>query len=85
MLDPSLSFIAGLFHDIAYFTSQSHFDHSTRSADIFLKLKHSLTKEQQDIIYTMIKNHSDKENSHDDYSELLKDGHDECEQFKFLL
>lgn len=74
-LDIELCAIIGLFHDYSQFIRLSSFNHAKYSSEMIyeLLLQYPFTEEEINIIVTAIKNHSDKENIHDDYSELIKD------------
>ena len=74
-LDIELCAIIGLFHDYSQFIRLSSFNHAKYSSEMTLELleQYPFTKEEINIIITAIKNHSDKEITHDAYSELIKD------------
>ncbi len=73
-LDPYLCKIMGLYHDIAQFINHNSFNHAKLSSEMTRKLLTDILDENElDIVCNAIKNHSDKDSKHDDYSELLKD------------
>lgn len=74
-LDVELSAIIGLFHDYSQFIRLSSFNHAKYSSEMVLELlkQYPFTDEEINIIVNAIKNHSDKDVKHDNYSELIKD------------
>lgn len=75
-LNMELASIIGLFHDIAQFLNQSSFNHALLSANYTqttMEKSKLFNQTEIQIVYTAIKNHSDKHIIHDNYSELLKD------------
>ena len=74
-LDLELSAIIGLFHDYAQFIRLSSFNHAKYSSEMTLEIlqQYAFSDEEINIIITAIKNHSDKETTHDVYSEMIKD------------
>ena len=74
-LDVELSAIIGLFHDYSQFIRLSSFNHAKYSSEMVLELlkQYPFTDEEINIIVDAIKNHSDKDVKHDNYSELIKD------------
>lgn len=74
-LDIEIAAIMGLFHDYSQFINHSSFQHAIRSKELLIPIlkQTSLSLEKQKIILYAIEHHSDKENEHDIYSELLKD------------
>ncbi len=73
-LDIELAMIIGLFHDFSQFINHSSFDHSSRSQMLLSPhLQDDFSIQEQQIICTAIKNHSDKQRIDDPYSELVKD------------
>ena len=74
-LDLELSAIIGLFHDYSQFIRLSSFNHAKYSSEMVEELlaQYPFSEEEINIIVTAIKNHSDKEQIHDEYSELIKD------------
>ncbi len=75
-IDLELISIIGLFHDYSKYIQHTSFDHASRSADLTKQIlidSHLFNNEEIDLIYTAIKNHSDKQHIHDLYSEIIKD------------
>ena len=74
-LDLELCAIIGLFHDYSQFIRLSSFHHARYSSEMVFELlkQYPFDDDEINIIITAIKNHSDKEIIHDDYSELIKD------------
>lgn len=74
-LDIELAAIIGMLHDYSTFITGTSFDHAYRSSTMVKELLMSLNFEEHDIniIVEAIKNHSDKNKVHDEYSELIKD------------
>ena len=74
-LDIELAAIIGMLHDYSTFITGTSFDHAYRSSTMVKELLISLNFEEHDIniIVEAIKNHSDKNKVHDEYSELIKD------------
>ena len=71
-----LATIAGMLHDISKSYYDDTHDHATKSAvlarEILTKLQLA-TPAETDMICTAIHNHSDKDNTHDSFSEVLID------------
>lgn len=74
-LDLELSAIIGLFHDYAQFIRLSSFNHAKYSSEMVLEIlqQYAFDDEEIKIITTAILNHSDKDITHDAYSEMVKD------------
>ena len=75
-LDVELAGVAGLLHDIATYTSGSAHEHARRSAEQASQILGTagvFAPGEVDAICTSIAHHSDKANTHDPFSELLKD------------
>ena len=74
-LDPELSAIIGLFHDYSQFINHTSFNHAVMSSEMVEKIlqDYLFSEEETSIIVNAIKNHSDKNQTHDAYSELIKD------------
>lgn len=71
-----LAMIAGYLHDLAYYKSHYHDNHAKRSADLAIAIlneKTHLSQEESNAIIQAINNHSNKDQIHDDLSEVLKD------------
>ncbi len=74
-LDNELAGIMGLLHDLTIYKDHSHFDHASRSAILaknILEATQLFNEKEISIVEKAIKNHSNKKQYHDDYSELLK-------------
>lgn len=74
-LDIELSAIIGLLHDYSTYITGTSFDHAYRSSMMVKQLLNDLNFDEKEIsiIVEAIKNHSDKDKIHDEYSELIKD------------
>lgn len=75
-LNMELAYIIGLFHDIYAFYSGSYACHGQSGADmvrVVLRKNDAFYDYERMIISSAIFHHSDKENLHDEYDELLKD------------
>ncbi len=75
-LDEELASIIGLLHDCSTYLTGTSFDHAARSSDIARKILNDLdlfNRVEINIICNAIRNHSDKDKLHDEYSELIKD------------
>lgn len=81
-LDIELAGCMGMLHDFATYYTNTSFDHANRSAMLaktLLAELHVFEDREIEVIYQAIYHHSDKENTHDDYSEVLKDGDVLCQ------
>ena len=75
-LDLELASIIGILHDLATYKFNSSFDHANRSAIIakdLLEKSNLFTAKEIELIFIAIKNHSNKKQIDDNYSELIKD------------
>lgn len=75
-LNEELASIIGLLHDCSTYLTGTSFDHASRSSDIARKILnelHLFDRFEINIICNAIRNHSDKDKLHDEYSELIKD------------
>jgi len=75
-LNEEIAAMAGMLHDIYTYkegSSLNHAKHGSVLSRIILKRLEITTEEETDLICEAIFNHSDKLNTHDSYSELLKD------------
>lgn len=75
-LNSELATIAGLLHDIYYFKTLEHFNHAHLSAELardILEDFNIATDDEIKIISNAIYHHSDKENTHNEFDEMLKD------------
>ncbi|MFQ6791591.1 MAG: HD domain-containing protein [Thomasclavelia sp.] len=75
-LDLELASIIGILHDLATYKFNSSFDHANRSAIIakdLLEKSNLFTAKEIELIFVAIKNHSNKKQIDDNYSELIKD------------
>lgn len=72
-LDIELAGIIGLFHDFIQFTQHSSFQHGPRCGEWIESILDDFTDEEKAIIQEAITHHSEKEKTHDIYSEILKD------------
>lgn len=75
-LDLELASIIGILHDLATYKFNSSFDHANRSAIIakdLLEKSNLFTAKEIELIFIAIKNHSNKKQIDDKYSELIKD------------
>lgn len=75
-LDLELASIIGILHDLATYKFNSSFDHANRSAIIardLMERTNLFTANEIELIFVAIKNHSNKKQIDDNYSELIKD------------
>lgn len=75
-LDPSLAQAMGLLHDIRSIQTgdtKEHAAHGALIAESLLRDTEYYSIEEIDCVVDAIRHHSDKENVHGDYAELLKD------------
>lgn len=75
-LDIELACIAAMLHDISQYETGQHNDHAKLSAiraEEILRNSEAFSDEEITIITSAIAFHSDKQNKHGDYEELLKD------------
>ena len=71
-----LATIAGMLHDIYSYTKMDSQDHAHKGAETAREILDSLevfTKDEKNLIYTAIYNHSDKSLMHSWLDEILKD------------
>lgn len=74
-LDPELCAIMGLLHDFSVYKNNSRLNHAFMSSHLakqILEQSSLFKKEEIDIIVCAIANHSSKDRTDDQYSELLK-------------
>lgn len=74
-LDPELCAIMGILHDISVYTKSSRLSHafvSSQMAREILTSSSMFSISETELIVNAIFNHSSKEKSDDEYSELLK-------------
>ncbi len=75
-LDPEIASICGMLHDISAVISGSYDNHAIKGAHEAKKILEDIdlfTTSENKIITTAISRHSDKENEHLPYDEILKD------------
>lgn len=75
-MDPQISSIAGMLHDIYVYRTRlvlNHAHNSEEYARVILRETGDFTDEEQKVIRSAIFRHSDKETVHEPYDELLKD------------
>lgn len=75
-LDRELCAIIGYCHDIGKYRYNSNFDHANRSSNLvlpLLKQTNLFSSEEIMLITNAIKNHSNKGEVQDSYSEVIKD------------
>lgn len=71
-LNIELASIIGLFHDFSFYINHSSFQHGQRSSEMLKKYLIDFTDEEIQMITNAIAHHSEKELTHDMYSELIK-------------
>lgn len=75
-LNPELAAVSGMLHDIASYRTGDYINHAARGSvegkEILIKTN-CFEKDEVNIICTAIANHSNKYDTDDEYSELLKD------------